>query len=106
MRHRGSRSAYRRPVSDIYLLAAGAVAGFLAHAFLGRRNRQREAARREVLEREVERLRGLRGHETSRIAALEKAAAEPDPRIEAETAELRRRMDELADALMKAAPRA
>ena len=98
------RAAYRHPVSDILLLAAGGVAGFLAHALLGRRNRQREAARREALEQEVERLRGQRRDEAARIAALERAAAEPDPRIEAETAELRRRMDDLADALMRAGP--
>lgn len=88
-------------MSQFLLFLLGALSGFVAHAALGRRARRRDVASREVLEGEIARLRAERRQEAVRIAALEQAAAAPDPRIDAENAALRRRMDELADALMR-----
>lgn len=91
-------------MSDLLLSSASLLAGFILAAALliGRTRRLRQDLRQRSAElaEAREKLHGLEAE----LEAAQKAAPHPTAEILADNAELRRRMDELADLLLEQGP--
>ncbi|MGA0598105.1 hypothetical protein [Enterovirga sp. CN4-39] len=85
---------------DLLLLTAGLLAGVLATlAFLLPKLRKARATL-QVIEAELAAARSERNGLTAELETARRAVEEQDAAIAAENAELRRRMDELADQIL------